>query len=192
MPTKTDREKLIASRAVARPAAIVRGLLWASLATIIGVAVWTAIRQLQFSQTAVSNSLVEFSIAVIALPFAILGIYLAVLALRWIGLGLWPGSVGTFATPDALLLLLGPFGNKRYDVSRLDVRYPFELSGDDDGGFEAFLPEEEQKDRFLPRLLHPDSKSRINLLILKFVAGPEDEIAKALRPAFDQWRTEKS
>ena len=104
-------------------------------------------------------------------------------------LGVWPGPVGVFATSKALVLRLGPFRTRSFDVARLDIRYPFELSGDeDDGGFEAFLPEEEQKERFLPRLLHPDAKARINFLVQKFAAGPESEIAKALRPAFDRWR----
>ena len=76
-----------------------------------------------------------------------------------------------------------------YDAVRLDVRYPFELSADTvNGSFEAFLPQEEQIARFLPRLLHPDAREPLNQVILRFAGGREEEIAAAMRPAVEQWR----
>lgn len=83
----------------------------------------------------------------------------------------------------------GPFGTTSYDAARLDVRYLFELSADStDEGFEAFLPEEEQIARLLPRICHANTDQRLNEQILRFTASAEAEIATRLGPLIRVWR----
>lgn len=146
-------------------------------------------RMIDFQPSAVSSRAVALSLALAALPLALGAIACALKALQWLLLGMWPGSVGICASRDALRLRLGPFGNRSFDAGRLDVRYPFELEGEaQDGSFEAFLPEEEQRARLLPRITHPDATEPVNLMILKHTAGAEEAVTKTLRPMFDLWR----
>ncbi len=113
-------------------------------------------------------------------------------SLRWLLLSCWPGRVGVFADDRELKLVLGPFGMKTYDVTRLDVRYLFELSADlESEGYEAFLPEEEQRKRFLPRMIHPDTAGNISHIILTFVAGDEYSIVSVMRPVIERWRSQQ-
>ncbi len=186
-------EEVIAICAVSRSAAFMRGVLWVASSTLCGIATVVVFQTLDFSPAGASHRLVDVSIAIVTLPVAACGLYLAVLGLRWIGLAAWPGSVGIIATNDELSLLLGPFGTKRFDTAQLDLKYAFELSADEDeGGFESFLPEEEQMAKFLPRMLHPSTKDRIDPMLLKFAQRPEAEVARSLRPAFDKWRSKTS
>jgi len=105
-------------------------------------------------------------------------------------LAVWPASVAVVAEVDFLTLRLGPFGTRTYDTPRLDVRYPFELSQDaDGGGFEAFLHEDEQRDKLLPRILHPAAREPLHRVILRFVKESELDTARTLRPIIDRWRS---
>lgn len=172
-----------------RSRAATRAILWSAGACLCGVVAFQIYTRLHFGPTLAGSRLVNISIAVIALPLPILTVALGIRAARWILLAAWPKRVGIRATAADLALELGPFGRARYDTARLDVRYPFELSGDEtEGGFEAFLPEEEQLARFIPRMVHPAAREPIHRTVLRFAHGDEAEIAAVLRPAFDAWR----
>lgn len=176
-----------------RGKAVVHGLLWLAAAFLLGFLVVVIFQSLPFGRDNVANRrLVDYAIAVAALPIAAAALATLFAWLRWFLLGLWPGHVGIAATADALTFRLGPFGTRRYAASALDVKYPFELSGDfEDGGFEAFLPEEEQIAKFLPRIQHPAAREPLNRVILRFAKGAEPEIAAALQPALVVWRKNK-
>lgn len=192
MSTGTAESHILGSFAISRSAAFVRGALWIASALLCGAGVAVVFQSLDFSPAGASNRIVDLCILAVTLPVVATGLYLLVLGLRWIGLSVWPGAVGIVATDGELVLRLGAFGTRRFDVSRLDLKYAFELSGDeDDGGFESFLPEEEQMANYLPRILHLKAKDRIDRMILKFSQGAEADIARALRPAFEVWRTKK-
>ena len=175
-----------------RSRAATRALLWAACAFLLGFAALVVYRQLYFGPSVAGSILVTYSIAIAALPLPILAVVTAVAAFRWFAFALWPGRVGIFADERELSLRFGPFGSRSFDSARLDVRYPFELSGDfEDGGFEAFLPEEHQLASFLPRMTHPNAREGICPLILRFATGTEAEIAAALRPATQHWRADR-
>ncbi len=175
---------------VDRSRALGRALLWSAPAVLLGAVTVMIYGRLHFSPTGVSNRLVDFSIAVVALPAPVSAILCGVHALRWALLGVWPRPVGVSAQADVLRLHLGPFGTRRYNTDELDVRYPFELSGDtEDGGYEALLPEEEQIATFLPRIHHPDAAEPLKRVIMRFCRGNESDVAALLRPMLDRWRS---
>ena len=177
--------------AVGRSNAVTRGFIWAGAAVLLAVVTVTVYDGLTFTSNGVSSAIVDFSIALIALPIPISTIITTWIAGRWFLLGLWPGSVGICACDDELVLRLGPFGTRRYDAARLDIRYPFELAEDEAGaGFEAFLPEQQQRDQLLPSVTHPRAHEAIDRAILRFAVGSEREIAKALGPVIRRWRAE--
>lgn len=174
---------------VCRSRALVRGLTWLVPAAILGAATVFVFGGLEFAPSGVSNRLVEYSLAVVALPLPVAGAYAAFLALRWFALGLWPRRLGIFAAPEHLQFRLGPFGTRTFDARRLTIRYPFELADDeDDAAFESFLPQETQVETLLPRITHPQSKRPLNQVILRFATGSEIDMARALRPAIEAWR----
>ena len=176
---------------LARGRAATRAILWSVPALLLGAAVFVVYSRLHFVPTAVSNRIVDYAVAVAALPLPILALICAIRTVRYVLAVVWPSPVGVYADAQALELRLGPFGTAAYPAGELAIRYPFELSGDDDGGFEAFLPEEEQMARLLPRITHPRAKRSIHRTILHFMAGGESEIAQALRPAIELWRGER-
>lgn len=178
---------------VARLKALVRGVWWSMSALLAGLLSYLVYSSLDWRPSAVTSRLVEYCIAVAALPAPATLLYSAFKTLRWVGLCLWPAGVGVLADERSLIFKLGPFGTRVYDVARLDVRYPFELSSEvEDGGYEAFLPEEEQVARFLPRLLHPKSQEPLNRVMLRFVLGDEAAVAAAMRPIIERWRSSKN
>lgn len=178
---------------VARLQALVRGVWWGMSALLAGLLSYLVYSSLDWKPTAVTSRLVEYCIAVAALPALATLFYSAFKALRWVALCLWPTGVGVHADERSLVFKLGPFGTRAYDVTRLDVRYPFELSSDvEDGGYEAFLPEEEQVARFLPQLLHPMSQEPLNRVMLRFVLGDEAAVAAEMRPIIERWQSSKS
>ncbi len=184
-----EREPLVIRVPLARLRALTRAVFWSVVSCAAGLAVTMIFGRLQFHPTGISNRLVDYSIAVTLLPLAPLAIFSAIRALRWLALCVWPGALGVYASEEALILRLGSFGTRRYDAARLDVRYPFELSGDiDDGAFEAFLPQEEQLASLLPRITHPDARQPLNLVMLRYAGGSESELAHRLRPMLDKWR----
>ena len=184
-----EREPLVIRVALARLRALTRAVFWSVPACGSGLTVTLIFRRLDFHPTGLSNRLVDYGIAVTLLPLALLAIFAAIKTLRWLLLCGWPGATGVYASEETLILRLGPFGTRRYDAARIDVRYPFELSGDlEEGTFESFLPEEEQFANLLPRIAHPDSSEPLNLVMLRYVGGSESGMADALRPVLQMWR----
>ena len=177
---------------VSRTRAATGGLLCLVPAMLLGAVTFAIYSRLHFVPTAVSNRLVDYSIALVALPCPIFTLVFGFRAARRLLLCCWPGDVAIVADETALTLRLGPFGTRAYNAALLDAKYPFELSGDfEDGGFEAYLPEEEQRARFLPRLTHPDAPEPLHRTILRFAVGAEPDAAAALRPVIDYWRTRR-
>ncbi len=189
MATVRESAASLAVVPVSRGRALTRALIWAVPAAILGTATVLIYSGLNFVPSGVSNRLVDYSIAVIALPLPATALWTALTAVRWLLLTVWPAQVGIFASPAELVFRLGPFGTTSFDAARLDVRYPFELSGDEEAAvFEAFLPEEQQRETLLPRILHPNSKQPLNQVILRFSSGDEREASRLLRPVIDTWR----
>jgi len=177
---------------VSRTRAATRGLLCLVPALLLGAVTFAIYSRLQFVPTAISNRLVDYSIAVALLPCSIFTLFFGFRAVRWLLLSCWPGEVAINADETALTLRLGPFGTRVYDTVQLDAKYPFEQSGDfEDGGFEAYLPEEEQRTKFLPYLTHPAAREPLHRTILRFAVGTEPDAAVALRPIIDRWRTRR-
>ncbi len=174
---------------LSRGRAATRAVLWAVPTLLLGAATIVVYRPLQFAPTATSNHIVDYAIAIAALPLPALGVVCAIRAVRHFLAVVWFSRLGVYATEQSLRLQFGPFGTVVYPAKELDIRYPFELSGDfENGGFEQYLPEEEQIDRFLPRIIHPRAKLPINRTILQFVSADEALIASMMRPAIGQWR----
>ena len=175
---------------VARGRAASRALVCSVPAFLLGITTILIYGRLNFVPSGVSNRLVDYSIAAISLPIPLIAVWTALKALRWLLLAAWPARLGVVADADNLTLRLGPFGTRTYDTARLDVRYPFELSQDaDGGGFEAFLPEDEQRAKLLPRILHPAAREPLHRVILRFVKESEPDAARTLRPIIDRWRS---
>jgi hypothetical protein len=175
---------------VARARAASRALVCSVPAFLLTMTTVLIYGRLNFVPTGVSNRLVDYSIAAISLPIPLIAVWTALKALRWLLLAVWPARLGVVADADNLTLHFGPFGNRTYDAPRLDVRYPFELSQDaDGGGFEAFLPEDEQRAKLLPRILHPDAREPLSRVILRLVKDSEPDAARALRSTIDRWRS---
>lgn len=178
---------------VSRVNALLGGMLWAALAAVLGAATRAAYHDLVFPPPGQVNRLVDLSIAILALPLPLGGLFGVVAACRWSLLGAWPGDVGVFASAGELVLRLGPFGTKRYKAVELTIAYPFELVEEEsDGGVEAHLPIEQQLDSLLPRITHPTAGAPINQMILKFVSMDESAIASELYPVIAMWRSEEN
>jgi hypothetical protein len=174
---------------LSRGRAATRAVLCAVPTLLLGAATFVVYGRLQFFHTAISNRIVDYAVGVAALPLPVLGIVCVLRAARHFLGVVWLSPLGIQADDESLKLHLGPFGNVSYPARELDIRYPFELSGDfDDGGFEQFLPEEEQMARLLPRMTHPRAKLPINRTILRFALGEEAQIAALMRPAIEQWQ----
>jgi len=181
-PAPGATEKLCLS--VARGRVLVRGLLWAVGAVLVGFGILTIVSGLDFNPTGVSNRLVEYSIAAVLLPFGAWAIWCAVTAARWLLLAAWPGAVGVFVGGDALVLRLGPWGTRRYAWESLDVRYWFEHDPDElEGLVEAFLPEDVQRAQHLPQIRYLGESGPINRMLLHRTGRSEQEAADALRDA---------
>lgn len=174
-----------------RGRAATRAILWLVPTLLLAALAFVVYSQLDFSPNAVSSRIVDFSIAFGGLPLPLLTIFCGVRAFQHILAIVWVAPLGVFAGSDVLELRFGPFGSAAYPARELDIRYPFELSGDfDDGGFEHYLPEEEQLARLLPRILHHRAAKPINRTMLQFLSGDEQATAHALRPAIELWRSQ--
>ena len=173
---------------VARGRAFTRGLVWTVPAVLIAGTIFLVARPLNFSPTGTSNRIVDYSIALALIPFAIVAIAMAIKATSSLALAFWPVRLGVFLTEHGVRMRLGPLGVKSFDAARIKVRYPFELIDEDDnGGFEAFLPEEEQLRRFLPRMDHPNSPRPLDRIMLDYVSATEEDAARLLRPIIEGW-----
>ena len=168
-----------------------RALLRLAPALVVATISWSVLANLRLWGGGGSPPIVDVALAVLVVPFVLGAIALGLSGLRWLALALWPGPPGIHADTLALTLALGPFGTRRYETDRLDVRYPFECSDDDEADtFEALLPEEEQIRDYLPIMRHPGAREPLNRVVLRFVAGPERAVARTLRPIFTLWRGE--
>jgi hypothetical protein len=188
-----DCETALSSVPLSRGFSAARAALRAIPALALAVVVVWVFRGLEFVPSGTSNRLVDYCIAVVLLPVSLIAMFCAVAAVRLTLLACWPGPSGVFAYADAMVLRFGPFGTKRYDAERLDVRYPFEMSADSsDDNFEALLPEEIQLEQMCPRMAHPDSPEPLDRLIRRFTGCAEMELATLLRPAIEHYRRERT
>ncbi len=175
---------------VSRSRALTRGALWLALGLTLWLVTTFIYSGLSFRPSGVSNRLVDISIAIATLPVPLAGAYSGVRADLWLLLFLWPGPIGIVGDARSLTLRFGPFSTRVYDTLRIKVQYAFELSEESTAGsFEALLPPEEQMARLLPRIVHPDAREPLDEVILRFVGGEEAEVAAALRPVIELWRT---
>ena len=178
--------------AVSRGRALGRGVLLGAPAVMLGTISVAIYVGLSSGPAAAQRGLVDVSLRILALPLPVVALFCGARSLRWLLLAAWPARIGVQTAIDALTLRLGPFGVRRYRADELRIEYPFESSDDDEErSFEAFLPEEEQLARFVPRMLHPRSREPLDRVILKFVAGEEEQIAVTLGPAITRWRAAK-
>ncbi len=178
---------------VSRLKGLTRGAVWLVISFVLGAATYLVFHSVDWSFSAVSSRLVTVSMVFFGLPLAMGALLTAFFGSRWFALAVWPAGIGVHADPLGLQLRLGPFGSSRCDSARIEVRYPFELAEKGgDGGFEAYLPVEEQMDRFLPRIVDRVSGRRLDLVILRFAAGTESEVARQLRGIVAVWRAHRS
>lgn len=176
---------------IGRTRAITRALLRLAPALVVATISWSVLANVRLSGSGGSTPIIDVALALLVVPFGLGAIALGLSGLRWLALALWPRRAGVHADPVAVTLALGPFGTRRYQTDRLEVRYLFECSDDDEvDTFEALLPEEEQIRRFLPIMRHPDAREPLNRVVLRFAAGPESAVARTLRPMIALWRSE--
>ena len=179
-----------ASIPVSRTRAGMRFILWQSAAAVLIAISWMIYSSLNYRSTGVSNRLVDLGFASAALPIVSGAIVTAFLALRWLLLTMWPSRLAIDADGSGILFRLGPFGTTHFPATDLKITYPYEMAdGDEDGGFEAYLPEEEQLRTLLPRMKFPGRSEPLNRTILRFAHASEREAAQLLRPAIESWRT---
>jgi len=175
---------------LARGRAATRAILWAVPALLLGAVVGITYSRLHFRPTAIASGIVDYAVAIAALPLVGFALFCAVRTLQYILAAVWPGPLGLHADGEYLQLFLGPFGNQCYRAVELDIRYPFEMEEDDEGGgFEQFLPEDEQLARMIPRITHQSAKVPISRTILRFMGGDEPRIASQLRRVIEHWRS---
>jgi hypothetical protein len=175
---------------ISRGRAVTRAILW-SAPTAIALAVTLVVYpNLDFAAPSTVNRVVSYSAAIIVLPAPLSALVCGFKFARYLLLAAWPASVHVTANRRRLVLRLGPFGRREYDSDRLEVRYPFEQTdAGDDGGFEAYVPEEQQFAMFLPRITHPTAVEPLNRTLLRFCPGDEAALAAKLRPAIQAWRS---
>lgn len=166
---------------LARGRALLRGLVRFAGGLIFGIAAAAIFSKLDFTRTGVHSRLVEVSLALFALPFAVAAVGCVWHGFRYVLAALAVVELGVTLRATSMALRLGPFGSKVYPVAELDIKYPFEFSGDEES-FEAFLPEELQRATMLPRITHASEKVPISRQILRFVHRTEPEIAQRIRP----------
>lgn len=161
-------------------------------AVIGGAIAFVVYPNLDFTAPSGVNRVVAYSAALIALPAPIAALICGIKCVRYILLAVWPARVCVSADDDGLTMRLGPFGTRWYPSTELSALYPFEITDEDiDGGFEAYLPEEEQVARLLPRLTHPNAPKPLHRTILQFSCGDEASIAAKLRPVIQRWRAKQ-
>jgi hypothetical protein len=153
-------------------------------------ACYLIVRALRFLPTATQNRLTDYSLLLLVVPVAIGAVAIGWGGVRWLRLAISPTWRGFEGDKSGLSFKLGPFGNERYKMEDLDIRYLFELSDDeqDEGAFEAFLDPEEQMSKFLPRIWFGSDRQRLDLRLRKFVRLTEQELARQLKPFIDHAR----
>jgi len=175
---------------VSRSRALFRALLWGIPAFLLGAVSVMIYGSLNFVPSGVSNRVVDYAMGLAASPLPLAAAWSAWIALRWLALSVWGNPVEIVATSTTLTFCLGPFGKQTLNAADLEVRYPFELvDEEDEGGFESFLPEDEQLATLLPRIVAVGVKVPLQRTILQFAVGEEADIARTLRPAIEHWRS---
>ncbi len=174
---------------VARGRAFFRALTWAVCGVALALPAKLLAEGLDFSSSAISGRLVSICLAAVVVLLAALLLLVVVLTGRWLLVTVWPGRLGMTANGAGLSMKLGPFGARRIEAVALVATYPYEADDDDDnGGFEAYLPEEEQHRLFVPALRRRGDSERIDRLILKLAKGSEADLARQMRPVIEAWR----
>lgn len=136
-----------------------------------------------------TNRVVDWAIALIALPVPLISLIALWRAIRWLSLSIWPGPVGIAATLEGIQTHLGLIESRTYDAKRLVIRYPFELAEElDEGSFEAYLPEEKQMEMLMPRMTHPQARRPLQEILMQFGSYDEADLARRLRPLIERWR----
>ena len=176
---------------IGRSKGFTRAALWSVLAVLLVLPLRAVFERLNFVPTAFSNRVVDYAVALIAIPVVLMAIVCVARSLQWLSLAFWPRRIGVYAAESKLILRLGPFGTRSYDPTKLEVCYPFERNEEDDGesGFEALLSEEEQRKSLLPSMFDTGTRVRIDRLILRFALGSESDLAAKLRPLLDRWQS---
>lgn len=175
---------------VSRLRALTRAILWLTPAVLLALIAWLVFREVQLGSSGLSNRLVDWARLLGGVPLAVAALVMGWHACRWLFMSIWPAFVGFEATVDALHAHLGPFRSHRYDVRFLRIRYPFEQTeADDAGGYESFLPEDQQRNCLLPEISGRNTPEPVNKTILRFVATGEADTAARMRPLLDHWRT---
>jgi len=175
---------------VQRMTALSRALLSLAPAVVIASIAWPVLTDV-WKDGGASSLIVDIAVSLALAPFVLGAVALCVSGFRWLLLACWPRPAGIYADATALTLALGPFGTRRYDVDRLEVRYLFECSDDEEAdSYEALLPEEEQIRRYLPVMQHPEIREPLNRVVMRFLGGSESAAAARLRPMIARWRGE--
>jgi len=168
-------------------------VLWSAPTAIAAAITAVVYPNLDFSAPSTVNRLVSYSAAIVVIPAPLAALVCGFKFVRYLLLAAWPARIGVSASERGLLLQLGPFGRRRYGSDQLEVLYPFEQTeSEDDGGFEAYLPESQQVAMFLPRITHPAASEPINRTLLRFCPGDEGSVAARLRPVIQAWRAASS
>ncbi|MHC5110224.1 MAG: hypothetical protein ACYTHJ_10140 [Planctomycetota bacterium] len=172
--------------------ALSRATLWTAAAALLIVACIPIYGSLSFQVTGATNRIIEYSIAIIALPLPCLALITGFTGLRWLILGLWPKSTGFLFARDRLEISLGVFGRHRLPLAHLDIKYPYDLDEDEaDGSFESFLPQDIQRATLVPAMTHPAFGGKIHLELQRFTAETEQQLATRLQDVFDHWHPPK-
>lgn len=174
---------------VSRVKALTRTAEWGAPAAVFALLCVAVFGRLGLGASSISGRLVAYSLVFCLIPIVIADLFFVFLTLRWFLLAVWPGPLGIFGDDNGLYLRLGPFGTKRFESTRLDVRYPFEQEEElEECSVEAFLPEERQRATLLPRITFPGAGEPINRTILRFAGMMEPDAAAAIRPWVDRWQ----
>lgn len=192
MPSNAEPDSPpLARLPVSRGRAFLRAVLSAGPGLFMALLSLRFIGGLSFTPTATSNRITEYSLTLVLLPVAAGGLLLTFSGLRWLVMVLWPGRLEIVADVDALTFHLGPMGSARYETRRLDVRYLFEIPGDETDAaaiYESLLEPEVQMAEFLPRIRYSGEPDRLDRRILYFIGAGEKQAAAALRPFIDHLR----
>lgn len=180
---------------VSRSRAFERALFRLGPGAFLLCAGWWVIGRLNLTPSAVSNRITEYSLLAICLPIMLTALAAALTGFRWLLLALWPARIGIAADADAVVFHLGPMGTKRYDATRIEVRYLFELPRDaaieDDMIYESLLPARVQMDNHLPYMSHPAAPQRLDRLIIHYARASEKQLAATLRPFTTHMRRDR-
>lgn len=176
---------------IRRTRAVTRALVRLAPALVVVTFSGSILANLRFARSGGSSLIVDVAVALVLAPIVLCAVAVGVAGLRWLALACWPRPVGIYADATALTLALGPFGRRRYETDRLEIRYLFERGEDDEADtFEALLPQEQQIRSFLPTMRHPAAPEPLDRVVMRFVGGSEATLAQTLRPMLARWRGE--